>query len=266
MTTPCLIGLPWDRSSSYARGAADAPPLIRAALRCPSANLANEQGDDLGAPGVIDDAGDVALPADPAAARSAIEAAVARVLDGGYAPLALGGDHSVTYPVLRAFRGRVDRLTIVHLDAHADVYDEFEGDRYSHACPFARVLEAGLADRLIQVGIRTLTAHQRAQVERFGIEVYGMDRWHEAPLERLTGPVYVSVDLDGLDPAFAPGVSHPEPGGLSVRESLSLLGRIPGAILGADVVEYNPRLDVRDLTARVAAKFVKQLVGVIRRT
>jgi arginase len=88
-----------------------------------------------------------------------------------------------------------------------------------------------------------------------------MRRWAEAPLEKIAGPVYVSIDLDGLDPAFAPGVSHPEPGGLSTRDVVSLIHRLPPGIVGADVVEYNPDNDVRDLTARVAAKLVKELVA-----
>ena len=107
-----------------------------------------------------------------------------------------------------------------------------------------------------------MTPHLRAQAARFGVEVYGMDRWAEAPVESLAGPVYVSLDLDGLDPAFAPGVAHPEPGGLSTRDVVTLLHRIRAPIAGADVVEHHPGNDVRDLTARVAAKLLKELAAV----
>ncbi len=258
-----LIGLPWDGSSSFQTGAADAPPAIRRALHSPSSNGWNERGQDVLAPGALHDAGDVALGEQAGWARRAIEGGVAKLLEDGYAPIALGGDHSVTYPILRAFRPHADGLTVVHIDAHGDLYDEFDGDRFSHACPFARVMEEGLAERLIQIGIRTLTAHQQEQVARFGVEVYGMDRWAEAPLDSIRGPVYVSLDLDGLDPAFTPGVSHPEPGGLSVRDVVSILFRLPRTVVGADLVEYNPQNDTRDLTARVAAKLVKELVGVM---
>jgi arginase len=259
-----LLGLPWDGSSSFQRGAAEAPGRIREALYSPSSNSYNERGDDVSA--LLTDAGDLALPADAAEARAIIEDGVREVLDRGDKPLLLGGDHSVTYPILRGFGKRGTALTILHLDAHGDLYDSYEGDRYSHACPFARVMEERLAARLVQVGVRTLTAHQRSQAGKFGVEVLGGDRWREAlPLiARFKAPVYVSLDIDVLEPMLAPGISHPEPGGLAVRDVLELLASLRVPLAGADIVEYNPRNDVRDLTARVAAKFVKELVSSLK--
>jgi agmatinase len=258
-----LLGLPWDRSSSFERGAAEAPPKIRAALHSPSSNMWNERGDDVFAPGLLHDHGDLTLPDDAAAARAAIEAGVRSIVERGQKPLLLGGDHSVTYPILRALAGPSRSLTVLHIDAHGDLYDEYEGDRYSHACPFARIMEERLAARLVQVGVRTLTAHQRSQAAKFGVEILGADRWREAlPLiARFKAPVYFSLDLDVLEPMLAPGVSHPEPGGLSVRDVLEILGALRVPLAGADIVEYNPRNDVRDLTARVAAKLVKEFVA-----
>lgn len=265
-----LLGIPWDASSSFERGAAEAPAKIRQALHSPSSNFWNERGDEISASGLLHDQGDLLLSDDAAAARAAIEAGVRAVIERGLKPLMLGGDHSVTYPILRAFKDPSTALgagskplTVLHIDAHGDLYDEFEGDRYSHACPFARIMEERLAARLVQVGVRTLTAHQRSQAAKFGVEILGADRWREAlPLiARFKSPVYVSLDLDALEPMLAPGVSHPEPGGLSVREVLEILGALRVPLAGADIVEYNPRNDVRDLTARVAAKFVKELVA-----
>ena len=258
-----LLGCPWDGSSSFQRGAAGAPPRIRAALHSPSTNPFNERGDDLSAPGFLVDAGDLDLPEDAAQARARIEDAVAGILASGGRPLVLGGDHAITYAVLRAFGRAGDPPTVLHFDAHGDLYDEFEGDRYSHACPFARVMEEGLARRLIQVGLRTLTPHQRAQAARFGVEIIEAARWRDAiaAAAALRGPVYVSLDVDVLEPMLAPGISHPEPGGLLVRDVLDVLAALGGEVTGADVVEYNPVNDVRDLTARVAAKFVKELAG-----
>lgn len=217
----------------------------------------------------------------PAEARAAIEGAVRAQLERGHTTLVLGGDHSITYPVVRAFREHMapaavdpsasvhaaNGPTIVHLDAHADLYREFDGDRYSHACPFTRIMEERLASRLIQIGIRTLTAEQRGVAAEFGVEIFGADRWRDAlPIvASLRGPVYVSLDLDVLEPMLAPGLSHPEPGGLSVREVLYVLAAIQTTVVGADIVEYNPRNDVRHLTARVAAKFLKELVGAATR-
>jgi agmatinase len=183
------------------------------------------------------------------------------VLESGGRPITLGGDHSITYPVLRAVRRHHQRLSVLHVDAHPDLYEEFEGDRFSHACPFARALEDGLLDELVQVGIRATTGSQRAQAERYGVRVIDMDAWVAGRRPVLAHPVYLSIDLDGLDPAFAPGVSHPEPGGLSVRDLVTMLHGLEVSIVGADVVELNPALDPLSLTAVVAAKIVKEIAG-----
>ena len=172
-TSPTLIGIPWDVNSSFMRGAASAPPLIRQALFSPASNLWTEFLMDIGAPGRLADAGDLALP-ESDDAIGLIEDAIRRLMQDGGAPLALGGDHAVTYPILRALGPRHPGLTILHVDAHPDLYDEFEGRRFSHACPFARIMEEGLAARLVQVGIRTMNGHQHEQARRFGVETIDM--------------------------------------------------------------------------------------------
>lgn len=264
MAQPVLIGLPYDASSSFLRGAATAPRLIRAALHSPAGNPWSERnGQAIGA-GFLADGGDLTLT-DAAQARAVIEREIRLVAGEGRAPILLGGDHSVTYPILRAIGPLHPKLTVLHIDAHPDLYDEFEGDRYSHACPFARVMEETLAAHLVQVGIRAMTGDQQAQAARFGVETIDMVAWADGARPAIGGPVYVSLDLDGLDPAFAPGVSHREPGGLSVRDVISILHTLDGPIVGADIVEYNPAQDLGGLTAQVAAKFVKELAGLIRR-
>ncbi len=302
---PILMGVPYDASSSFLRGPALAPALIRSALASPSSNQWSESLRDLSSLG---DAGDVELAGDispvvPTGARSRdrgtgfasvrhdresrslpstslrasdsarddarrdgdpralITAAAEEILKAGDSPLTLGGDHSITYPLLRAFRASHPRLTILHIDAHADLYDEYEGDRFSHACPFARVMENALADRLVQVGVRTLNAHQRAQAARFGVEVIDMRAFASGQRPDVDGPVYLSLDLDALDPAFAPGVSHWEPGGLTTRDVITMIQTIGGRLVGADVVEYNPLRDPTGVTAMVAAKFVKEIAS-----
>jgi arginase len=257
---PRLIGLPYDASSSYLRGPAEAPPLIRAALQSPHWNSWAEEGRDLAGPAGLSDAGDLAVSL-TAESRGQIEAGIAALLATGGRPIALGGDHSVTYPIVRAVSRSYPSLTILHIDAHPDLYDEFDGDRFSHACPFARIMEEGLARRLVQVGIRTMNAHQRSQADRFGVEVIDMRAWVAGERPAMDGAIYLSIDLDGLDPAFAPGVSHREPGGLTVREVLTLVQDAHGTMVGADVVEYNPRQDLAGVTATVAAKIVKEVAG-----
>jgi len=260
MADVTLVGVPWDEHSSHLRGPALAPAAIRAALHFSSSNPSTESGLDLGDEPRLDDAGDLEIPSGPAAV-AAIEDAVGRLLDQGRRVLALGGDHAVAYPAVRAHAQRHDGLTLVQLDAHPDLYDEFEGDRLSNACPFARIMEEGRVRRLVQVGIRTMNAPQRAQADRFGVEVVDMTSWRPDLAVTAEGPVYVSLDLDVLDPAFAPGVSHPEPGGLSTRDVIGTLQRLSGRVVGADLVELNPTRDPTGVTAMAAAKLAKELLA-----
>ncbi len=258
--TPTLIGVPFDRASSFLRGAAAAPALIRRELASDAGNGVSESLVDLRAPGALADAGDVDLAGDGDPTERISDGLMA-VIAGGGRPISLGGDHSITFPIVRAVRPHWPELTILQFDAHPDLYDVFDGDRLSHACPFARIMEARLAQRLVQVGIRAMNAHQRMQADRFGVEVIDMRAWTAGVRPTVRGPVYVSVDIDGLDPAFAPGVSHREPGGLSVRDVLSVIQTLEGPVVGADIVEYNPARDVGDLTSHVCAKLVRELAS-----
>lgn len=254
------LGIPLDENASYLRGAAAGPAHIRQALHNPSSNTSTESGLDLADMPLYSDLGDLALTGMPEAFGQ-ITTTVRTHVEKGTAVLALGGDHSITYPIIQGFSSTYRNLTILHLDAHGDLYDDFEGNRYSHACPFARIMEAGLASRLVQVGVRTLNAHQRAQARRFGVTCYEMKDWHDSIRFQLDGPVYISLDLDVLDPAFAPGVSHHEPGGFSTRQVLSILQHLPGTVVGADIVELNPTRDLNGITAMVAAKLAKELIA-----
>ncbi|KAK6119385.1 hypothetical protein DH2020_046873 [Rehmannia glutinosa] len=192
-----LLGVPLGHNSSFLQGPAFAPPRIREAIWCGSTNSTTEEG--------------------------TIAAIGAR------------GDHSISFPVVRAVSEKLGGpVDILHLDAHPDIYHEFEGNKYSHASSFARIMEGGYARRLLQ---------------KLGEGVKG---------------VYISVDLDCLDPAFAPGVSHIEPGGLSFRDVLNILHNLKGDVVAADVVEFNPQRDTVDgMTAMVAAKLVRELTAKI---
>jgi arginase len=192
-----------------------------------------------------------------------IAAAVTASLGRGAIPLMLGGDHAITHPVLRAVHAAHGPVSILHFDAHPDLYDDFAGNPRSHASPFARIMEAGLARRLVQIGIRTMNRHCREQADRFGVEIIPMAEFSPAAVPVLEGPLYVSIDLDGIDPAEAPGVSHPEPGGLTLREVLAVLRRQNALIVGADIVEYNPHFDHHHRTAILAAKLVRELGSLI---
>lgn len=257
-----LVGIPHDANSSFLRGAAEAPRVIRCELHSEAAHLHTETGVDLGAEGVLRDYGDIQFDT----ARDdwqAIESQIALVMAAGHVPLALGGDHAITHPILRAVRRRHPQLTILHFDAHPDLYHDYAGNPRSHASPFARIMEERLADRLIQVGIRAANAHQREQAERFGVELIEARHWRDDVRIDWTAPVYITLDMDALDPAYAPGVSHREPGGLSPRQVINLIHTIDQPIVGADIVEYNPRCDLSNVTAVAAAKLVKEIGGMM---
>jgi len=258
--TVAVLGVPLDENSTFMRGAALAPARIRQVLHAGSSNLCSESERDLGVEPRFQDLGDLEL-AQSKTALDDIRVAVGRLLERNLNVLVLGGDHAITYPIVKAYAARYEKLNILHLDAHPDLYDEYEGNRYSHACPFARIMEQGLAARLVQVGIRTMNPHQRAQAERFGVEVITMQDRGRAMTLAFDGPLYLSLDMDVLDPAYAPGVSHHEPGGLSTRDVLSLIQRLHAPLVGADIVELNPQRDPLGITAMAAAKFLKEIAA-----
>ena len=259
-----LIGAPTDSHSSFLRGAAAAPPLIRAALHSGHGNMTAESGLELGADIGFEDQGDLPL-VEGKGDDDLIEAAVGAAGRSDAVPIVLGGDHSITVPIVRALDSVHGPIDILHFDAHPDLYDDFEGDPRSHASPFARIMEAGLARRLVQVGIRTLNRHCRDQAERFGVEIVEMRHFAPDRVPQPDGPLYISIDLDAFDPAFAPGVSHHEPGGLSVRDVLAVLDRVTAPIVGADIVEYNPARDLNGVTAVLAAKLVREVAALCAR-
>ena len=216
----------------------------------------------------LDDLGDLPLDniAGSTADADAITAKVSALVGGGQRFICLGGDHSVTFPILCGVAQHHEQLTVVHIDAHPDLYDDLDGNPLSHASPFARALEAGCMTRLIQIGIRTATQHQREQAERWGVEMIAPRDLASFDAASIEGPIYLTIDLDGLDPSVAPGVSHHEPGGLSFRELLDIIDVLaggPGPIIGADIVELNPDRDVVEMTAAVAAKLLKEVAGAL---
>jgi arginase len=257
---PVLLGIPLDHNSSFLRGPAEAPGLIREALRSDAWNQWAEAGVDIGREGSLEDAGDLQdMVAPDAFAR--IEAAVAKIVEEKKRPVSLGGDHSVTYPILRALGKQIPGITLVHFDAHPDLYADYKGNPQSHASPFARICEEKLVQRLIQIGIRTLNAHQREQAKKHDVEIFEMKDLPNLAKLKVAGPIYVSFDMDVLEPGMAPGVSHWEPGGLTTREALHHIQALPAPVVGADVVEFNPVRDRSGLTATVAAKILKELLG-----
>jgi agmatinase len=256
-----LLGAPYDGSSSFRPGARLAPAQIREMAE--SLNACTERGLDLSGLPATDD-GDLALGTDRKAAPAQIESATSRVLEEGAVPLLLGGDHFVTVPAFRAALRKYPGLKLLYLDAHPDLYPDYEGDPLSHACVVSRILELeGMSgERITQVGIRAPTSQQLQAAQEAGIRV--VPAW-ELPQFHYEeeGPVYLSLDIDVLDPAYAPGCGNPVPGGPSTRELLTLLQGIKCEIVALDVAEVNPLVDPSGITALAAARIVIELVGVL---
>ena len=258
-----IFGIPFDEKSCYMKGASKGPKAIRAASTGEAINPWTESGVNLEEETNIVDLGDIEVTDSFWDVFSKTEDRVWEILKKGAVPVALGGDHSLTYPIIKAFARKYNPLDILHFDAHPDLYDELYGDRYSHACPFARIVEEGYVANLVQVGIRAATGQHRAMVRKHGIRMIEMKDVIQAMALDFSNPLYISFDMDALDPAFAPGVSHHEAGGLSTRQVIDILHTLKGLIVGLDVVEVNPERDTVGITAAAAVKIIMEVIGKI---
>ena len=257
-----LIGLPDDSQSSYRPGCAEAPARIRAAYNGACYNACTELGVDLS--GRVADLGDQPGRATWEDTANAYRLFLESVLRRGSIPFVLGGDHAVTVPVVAALAVLQKPIHVVQFDAHPDLYDVFEENRWSHACTAARLLEMPHVRQLTQVGVRTFNPPQRETAERFAGKLQIVEARRFSPEAVTLEPaeaVYLSVDVDVFDPAFAPGVSHPVPGGLSARQVLDILHALEGQLVGMDVVEVNPRLDRNGQTAVLAGLLLHEGMG-----
>lgn len=258
-----LFGAPADAASSFRPGARLAPRQIREMAR--SLAPSSERGDDLLGLGAVD-RGDLVLPTEVARAEAMIASATQRACSEGAVPILLGGDHAITVPAFRGALASHPGLSLLVLDAHPDLYSTYQGDPWSHATVSYRIahLEGMSGDRITQVGIRATQPTQRQTAQELGIAV--VPAWQAADFESaVPGPLYVSVDIDVLDPAYAPGCGNPVPGGLSSRQLLDLLHRLEAEVVAFDVVEVNPLLDPHGTTALAAVRVVTELLDNLRR-
>ncbi|MGH9312114.1 MAG: agmatinase [Vicinamibacterales bacterium] len=285
-----IVGVPFDGGTSYRTGARLGPREIRAQsslIRPYSYFQKVAPFDRL----KIADVGDVdAPPTSIEKAYAAIEQAIDGILGAGAVPLVVGGDHSISLPVLRAVARKHGPVALVQFDAHIDTWDEYFGGKYFHGTPFRRAIEEGLvaAGRFVQVGIRgpmygedDFDFHREHGITMIDIDRFkadGVDRTIEAMRQVLEGPdesgdrksvvpVYVTFDIDGIDPAFAPGTGTPEIGGLTSHEAQRLIRGLAGLpIVGCDVVEVAPQFDgPGQITSLLAANLMFELLGVIAR-
>lgn len=257
-----LIGIPFDENSSYLQGSALAPSKIRLMDTEGSANRFCEHGVEIVEGENYKDLGDIIFTSNNSEwVYNKIKKTIQSKLTATDKIICFGGDHSISFPVIEAYTEKHHNLNVLHLDAHADLYDNYENNPFSHASPFARLMEKGILNSLTQVGVRTLNTHQKEQAKKYNVNVIEMKDFNLDFIETLKEPLYISLDLDVLDPAFAPGISHHEPGGLTTRTLISIIQSINIPIVGADIVELNPKRDINNMTAMVAYKLFKELAS-----
>jgi agmatinase len=272
-----VAGVPFDAAVSYRPGARFGPAGVRAGSKLlrPYHPFLDVEPWSVHQ---VADAGDVAAnPFDIGAAVAAVEAAASELLERADHLVVIGGDHSLSLPLLRATAARHGPIALVHFDAHLDTWDTYFGAPYTHGTPFRRAVEEGLLDlgTSAHLGIRgplystgDLAADRElgfATVTTMDVARAGPDAAVDRVLERVRDrPVYVSVDIDVLDPAHAPGTGTPEPGGLTTRELQMILRGLAGAnLVGGDVVEVAPAYDHAELTTIAAANVVYELLALL---
>jgi len=258
-----VLGVPYDEKSSFLRGPAKGPGAIREAWTEEEQSAWTELGIDLEEELTLVDLGDMDVSGSFAEVSERIESGVFSVLEKEAVPVILGGDHSISYPIVKAVARKFSPLDILHFDAHPDLYEELYGDRYSHACPFTRILEEGLVKNLVQVGIRASVGEHWERAAVHHVRMIEMKDFTDKLELVFDNPLYISFDIDALDPAFAPGVSHRVPGGLSSRQAIAVLHALKAEIVGMDLVEVNPDRDPSGITASAAAKIVVEIAGKI---
>ena len=274
-----VLGIPFDSGVTYRPGARFGPHAVRNATRLLRAYHPGLDVHPFAAQQVAD-AGDVACnPFDIVEAISQIEVAADQVLASAGRLLSIGGDHTIALPLLRATHRRHGPVALLHFDAHLDTWDTYFGAAYTHGTPFRRAWEEGLLqeERATHVGIRgpLFSPEDLVDDARFGFEIVSAtdldDGGAVATADRIRArlddaPVYASIDIDVLDPAFAPGTGTPEAGGLSSRELLGILRGLAGMnLVGADIVEVAPPFDHGEVTAVAASHVAYELLALFAR-
>jgi agmatinase len=273
-----LLGVPYDGGTTYQPGARLAPYHIRRVSALVQSWHPVHQV-DVFARVLARDGGNVAFPPfDAASVRAAVQAEVARVVAAGAVPFVVGGDHSVALPAMRAVAAAHGPLAVVHVDAHFDTSTaEVWGDAWHHGTPLRHAIEEGLIapGALVQLGVRGAwgSADDGNLVAQFGAATISPADLDERGVDDVIGemrevigdrPVYLTFDIDGVDPAFAPGTGTPVPGGLSSREALALVRGLYGTrLVGMDLVEVAPPLDISDLTSHLAAHLLYEGLALV---
>jgi len=256
-----VLGIKWDLSSSYRRGSRDAPEAIREATSSLLYNSFSEELKNLKDLWKYRDLGDIEAFSYPEIMKEVEK--IVDISDEGLF-LFLGGDHSITYATLRAIAKHHKNFGLIYFDAHPDMYKSYDGDIYSHACPVRRIVENGIVkgENIVQIGIRAATKEQMEFAKENGIEIItSSEIFKEKEIEIPFEWAYLSFDMDVLDPAYAPGVGNPEPGGLTTRELVEIIKNLNVGVISFDIVELNPHYDYKGITAFAAAKIIREVLA-----
>ncbi|MGZ5214235.1 MAG: agmatinase [Actinomycetota bacterium] len=274
-----VVGVPFDSGTTYRPGARFGPNAVRNATRLLRSYHAGLDVRPFAAQQVAD-AGDIGCnPFDIQEAIAQIESGAEEILSGASHLLSIGGDHTIALPLLRVMKRRHGPVALLHFDAHLDTWDTYFGAEYTHGTPFRRAWEEGLLlqDHAMHVGIRgpLFSPDDLVDDERFGFAIVGAMEMDTTGVEEVVArvrdrladaPVYVSIDIDVLDPAHAPGTGTPEAGGLTSRELLGILRGLAGVnVVGADIVEVAPPYDHAEITAMAASHVAYELLALFAR-
>jgi len=263
-----ILGIPWDNSSSFRRGCAEGPRAIREATSEELYNSFNEDLVNLAEHWSYKDLGDIRVDTFEELVEKVNT--IVREHYNGELFLFLGGDHSITYATFKAIKeASGDDFGLIYFDAHPDMYPEYEGDKYSHACTVRRLIEEGWVkgENVVQIGVRAPTREQVEFAKEHGVKIISASEIYCSPVIQVPfEKAYLSFDMDVLDPAFAPGVGNPEPGGLSTRELVEVIKSLNVEIIAFDIVELNPKYDYKGISAFAAAKIIREVLGKAAKT
>ena len=274
-----VVGVPFDAGTSYRPGARFGPGHIRESSRLLRPYNPAQDAEPFALAQVVD-AGDIAVnPFNIELAVDQVEAAMTELVSTGAKIMTLGGDHTIAYPILKSLHAKHGPITVIHFDAHLDTWDTYFGAPLTHGTPFRRASEEGIIDleSCLHVGIRgpLYSTDDLSEDRRLGFAILnstdadsiGIEGMIAAMLKRVGDrPTYVSIDIDVLDPAFAPGTGTPEAGGLSSRELLRMIRALDATnLIGADIVEVSPAYDHAQITGIAAAHLAYELITVMAR-
>lgn len=273
-----IVGIPFDSAVTFRPGARFGPESIRSSSRLIRPYNINQEISVFDNK-IIKDAGDIpCTPLNIKEAMKMISNQVDELFNKTKNIIFMGGDHSISYPILKSINKKFGKVSLLHFDSHFDTWDEYFGEKYTHGTPFKRALEEGLIDveHSMHVGIRG-SVNDYVDIEKDNelgfktifcseLEKNGVEYVIDKIINRVKNkPCYISIDIDCIDPAYAPGTGTPEPGGISSREIIYILGGIKNLnVIGGDVVEVSPSYDSNNITSQLAANLVYELLCMVK--